>query len=191
MSILINTASCVITLKVWMIPCVKESLLILTVLMHKRFLNHKHSKLVKLVGNRPLVNYSLNDKMFEGLWDTGSMISLISKTWLDFEFPKQTVYPIESFIGAGEGEFSLKAANNSEIDIEGIVLFDFGISNHDEKFTVPFIVTNQNIDNAIKESHCINIQLSTHIWRFIWIVTDISCCSNCLSQREVFIRIDQ
>ena len=87
--------------------------------------------------------------MFEGLWDTGSMISLISKTWLDFEFPKQTVYPIESFIGAGEGEFSLKAANNSEIDIEGIVLFDFGISNHDEKFTVPFIVTNQNIDNPI------------------------------------------
>ena len=59
---------------------------------------HKHSKLVKLVGNRPLVNYSLNDKMFEGLWDTGSMISLISKTWLDFKFPKQTVYPIDSLL---------------------------------------------------------------------------------------------
>ena len=107
---------------------------------------HKHSKLVKLVANRPLVNYSLNDKMFGGLWDTGSMISLISKTWLDFEFPKQSVYPIESFIGAGEGQFSLKAANNSEIYIEGIVLFDFGISNHDNPIIgyniIEHIVTN-------------------------------------------------
>ena len=38
-------------------------------------------RLVKLVGERPLVNIHLNGKKIQGLWDTGAMISLMNKIW--------------------------------------------------------------------------------------------------------------
>ena len=39
-------------------------------------------KLVKLVGERPVVNIYLNDKKVKGLWDTGAMISLMNRKFL-------------------------------------------------------------------------------------------------------------
>ena len=39
-------------------------------------------QLVKLVGERPLVNVRLNGKGIRGLWDTGAMISLINENLL-------------------------------------------------------------------------------------------------------------
>ena len=39
-------------------------------------------KLVKLVGERPLVNIYLNGKKVKGLWDTGAMISIMDRKFL-------------------------------------------------------------------------------------------------------------
>ena len=44
-------------------------------------------QLVKLVGERPLVNVWLNGKGIRGLWDTGAMISLINENLLQELFP--------------------------------------------------------------------------------------------------------
>ena len=106
-------------------------------------------KLAKLVGNRPVLNYTLNNKLCQGLWDTGSMISLINNKWLSEEFPDTEIHSIDSFIGTQEGQFSLKAANNTDISIIGVSLFDFGIPDNKINLKVPFIVTDQPLGDPI------------------------------------------
>ena len=53
----------------------------------------QHLKLAKLVGHRPTINFSVNAKNFEGLLDAGSMISLISKKWLNKQFHTMKIEP--------------------------------------------------------------------------------------------------
>ena len=43
-------------------------------------------KLGNLIGPKPMKNVTLSDTNFEGLWDTGSMISLVNLHWLKTEF---------------------------------------------------------------------------------------------------------
>ena len=74
-------------------------------------------KLVKLVGERPLVNIHLNKKKIQGLWDTGAMISLINRLFLQENFPDVTIHSISDFIGGG---LSLTAANKSKFNIDGV-----------------------------------------------------------------------
>ena len=71
-----------------------ESIVVLEKLeKHKKFSNfdisydtpikpNQQMKLVKLIGQKPMINFTLNDKNFEGLWDTGSIISLVNLDWL-------------------------------------------------------------------------------------------------------------
>ena len=55
--------------------------------------------LAKLVGNRPVLDYALNKKSNQGLWDTGSMISLMKRKWFNQEFPETEIHSIDSVIG--------------------------------------------------------------------------------------------
>ena len=43
-------------------------------------------KLTKLIGSRPIIKHQLNNRIFESLWDTGSMISLVNEEWVLKEF---------------------------------------------------------------------------------------------------------
>ena len=43
-----------------------------------------------------MINFSLNNKNFEGLWDTGSMISLVNLYWLKTEFSDIQIDSIEN-----------------------------------------------------------------------------------------------
>ena len=40
-----------------------------------------HNKLLKLIGSKPKINFELNGIKCKGLWDTGSMVSLVSRAW--------------------------------------------------------------------------------------------------------------
>ena len=42
--------------------------------------------IVKLIGEKPLVKFDIDSKPCEGLWDTGSMVSLVSSEWLGNNF---------------------------------------------------------------------------------------------------------
>ena len=48
-------------------------------------------KLVKLVGEKPLVMVKLNGRETKGLWDTGAMVSLMNKDYLEENFGDVTV----------------------------------------------------------------------------------------------------
>ena len=102
-------------------------------------------KLVKLEGEKPFVNIHLDGKKIKGLWDTGAMISLINKYFLQNNFPDVVIHPISDFMGQG---LTVNAANKSEIDVDGVAILNFGVA-EEGLFQVPFLVTSQEIDNPI------------------------------------------
>ena len=82
-------------------------------------------KLVKLIRHKPMINFILIDKNFEGLWNTGSMISLLSLDWLKTEFNDIQINSIEEFAGDKSPNSTLKTANNTEIKIIGKVTLEY------------------------------------------------------------------
>ena len=52
--------------------------------------------MAKLIGPKPLINCHLNDKPYRCLFDTGSMVSVVSSTWLKTEFPSVEIKPLKS-----------------------------------------------------------------------------------------------
>ena len=104
------------------------------------------SDLINLVGRKPVVKIWLNDNEVEGLWDTGSMISLINKDLLQEKFPDLKIHSVDEFMGA---ELKLSAANQTELQIEGIALLDFGVEESEVLFQIPFIVTKEDVKDII------------------------------------------
>ena len=84
-------------------------------------------KLVKLIAHKPKINFTLNNKNFEGQWDTGSMISLVNLDWQRTEFSNIRNDSIEKFVGDKLPNLNLRTVNNTEMKIIGIVTFDFNI----------------------------------------------------------------
>ena len=103
-------------------------------------------QLVKLVGERPLVNVRLSGKEIQGLWDTGAMISLINEGLLHELFPGIKVYSIYDFTGEN---FTVTVANKSVMSVKGVVVFDFGVEGSEDLFQVPFLVTSQEMSSPI------------------------------------------
>ena len=66
-------------------------------------------KLVKLVGRKCVVNCCLEGKETKVLWDTGAEVALISRTWLDENFPEKPIKDVSELLGH---ELFLKVANN-------------------------------------------------------------------------------
>ena len=61
----------------------------------------------------------------EVLWDTGSMVTPVDAKWVKKYFPKKKLHSIEDFL---QGETLLvRAANSTEIQFEGLLLFDFAL----------------------------------------------------------------
>ena len=61
------------------------------------------------MGNRPALNYALNIKSNQGLWDIGSMIHLTKNKCFKMEFPETEIHPIDSFIGTQEENLTTKS----------------------------------------------------------------------------------
>ena len=54
----------------------------------------RRSDLVRLVGEKAVVNCLLGGRMEKVLWDTGAMVSMIDKYWLAENFPGVTILAI-------------------------------------------------------------------------------------------------
>ena len=72
--------------------------------------------LIRLVGERPVVNIFLDNKGVNGLWDTGAMVSVINEQFLGESFPEVEVRSIEEFIG--NREFNVTVANQGSLNIK-------------------------------------------------------------------------
>ena len=103
--------------------------------------------LIRLVGERPLVNIFLNDEKVECLWDTGAMICLMNEQFLCENFPGTKIYSISEFTGSDS--FSLTTANQSSLNVKGVSILSFGVEENKNLFDVPFLITSENISSPI------------------------------------------
>ena len=116
--------------------------------------------LVKLVGEKPMLSCKLNKKECEALWDTGAMVSLVDSRWLAETDPECEILTIEQFL---EGDnLHLSAANNTNVDIEGVAMLTFGLG--PLQAPVPFLVTKNCLNNPIIGynviKHLVNLELA-------------------------------
>ena len=103
-------------------------------------------KIMKLVGDKPMLDCLLEDREFQMLWDTGSMISMVDRWWVRKHFPNETIYPASNFV---DQELNVQAANATNIDFDGVILLDFSLSDKDKGFVVPMLVSKEKITDPI------------------------------------------
>ena len=104
-------------------------------------------RIMKLIGEKPMLNCRLDNKNFELLWDTGSMISLVDKMWVKKHFPEKQIHSVNDFL---ENEnLHVQAVNSAEIKIDGVILLNFSLKADDEGFVVPVLVASQGITEPI------------------------------------------
>ena len=106
-----------------------------------------NQRIINLVGERPILKATLDGVQCDCLWDTGSMVSMISEPMLLEMFPDKTMYTVKEFIENGQGSLNLSAANNTKVPVEGVVLLDFHAG--DDNFQIPFLVTKTQLSNPI------------------------------------------
>ena len=105
-----------------------------------------NNKLVGLIGEKPLIECVIGGKVVtRALWDTGAMVSMITKRWLAEHFPNEKLLAISEFL---EGDdLHLYTANNSVLAVEGVVVLTFGLGS--ASVTVPFVVSGDELSQPI------------------------------------------
>ena len=102
---------------------------------------------VRLIGEKPMVKCCLDGVKFEMLWDTGCMITLVDSTWVKQNFPVKKIYYIKEFLH--NEVLQVRAANSTEINFDGVLLFDFKLNDNLQTITVPFLVSSEDISEPI------------------------------------------
>ena len=103
------------------------------------------AKMVKLVGEKPMLQCLLDGKEFDALWDTGSMVSMVCRAWLAEHFPDKTVIDVSEFLGR---QLSVRAANKTVINFDGVVILTFNLG-EGEGFLVPVLVSSSDMSEPI------------------------------------------
>ena len=105
----------------------------------------KKNELIRLVGEKAVVNCVLGGVSESVLWDTGAMVSLVGKEWVESNFPNTDVLAVSDFL---EGDdLHLCTANNSEVTVEGVVVLNFGLGS--VSVQVPFVVSVDQLNQPI------------------------------------------
>ena len=117
---------------------------------------NENENIVKLIGEKRVVCVPLDGMKLNCLWDTGSMVSVIDRTCLEKFFPDKTIHSTEDFLGGGT--LTLSAANNSLLEIDGVVMFNF---NHEkDSIQIPFVVTSETLTQPILGYNTISYLIS-------------------------------
>ena len=103
----------------------------------------EHEKLIKLVGRRCIVKKNLNGKTVEILWDTGAQVSIISKAFLQENFPDCKIKDVDELLSC---DLALTAANGSTIPYEGWVELNFQVGGSKSALPVPFSVAHEIVE---------------------------------------------
>ena len=117
------------------------------------------NRLIKLIGNKPVIKCTLDDKDVKVLWDTGSMISLVSLAWLKENFPDVSLLPISALLEDSKGEVRFVAANKTEVVMVGCVILNFTIG--ENSFPVPFLVSESELAQPLLGYNVIEYLIKT------------------------------
>ena len=103
-------------------------------------------KVSRLIGNRCMVQCCINGKQTEALWDTGSQISLLPRSWLHQNLPNVSLRPIQQLLN--ETALDLRAANSTPIPFDGWIEAQFSLSRKGGEpisLLVPMLVTSDTL----------------------------------------------
>ena len=105
------------------------------------------NKLVKITGERPLINCYLNDAKVKGLWDTEPIVSLSGKKCLFQILSDVSILLLEQFMGTLD--LNLGRVNNTSVSIESVTFIDFTLKPNTEKIKPPFLITSESVEDLI------------------------------------------
>ena len=105
------------------------------------------NKLVKITGERPVINCYLNDAKVKGLWDTEPIVSLSGKKCLFQILSDVSILLLEQFMGALD--LNLGRVNNTSVSIESVTFIDFTLKPNTEKIKPPFLITSESVEDLI------------------------------------------
>ena len=144
-------------------------------------------KLISLVGVKPVAKLFLNGTEIDGLWDTGAQVSMMSKDFLQLNFPGVEVQPVRDFIM--QETLKVKAANQTELELDGIAVLDFGTESENSLFQIPFLITPEKLSTAIIGYNAIEELVLNH--KNVDLPVVVSTIITCLSaeKAEAFVNI--
>ena len=106
----------------------------------------KDKKIIDLIGDKPVVDVGLQGIPSKCLWDTGSQVSIINNKLVEKNWPGRRLHSVQEFLG--NKKLGVSTANNTEMPIEGVVLLEVEVEGS-ASFTVPFLVTKENLTQTI------------------------------------------
>ena len=104
------------------------------------------TRIVKLIGDKPLFDCKLDGVDSKVLWDSGSQVSVVESEWGSTFAPNAVVRPISDFLEPDE-KVEFKAANNTEVPMVGAMILEFALGG--SKFPVPFVITSGKLSQPI------------------------------------------
>ena len=110
----------------------------------------KHDKLIRLVGNRCLLDCKIDGQKTQPLFDSGAQVSILPRWWLSQYEPHLKVRNVSELLDENE-QLILKTADNSDLPFLGFVELDFQLPHWKETqaIKVPFLVPETQVDNII------------------------------------------
>ena len=137
----------------------------------------KHRKLVKLVGEKCLVNCKISNVSSQSLWDTGAMISIVSKKWLKKHYPHAQIKDIAELL---DKPLDVRAANKTSLQYSGWVELSFQLDSDPEVLDVPFLVIDSDIERPIIGYNVISEMRKQNDPRTVeWLSKALSITSDC------------
>ena len=94
------------------------------------------------------MSVKLNGESVYGLWDTGAQVSMINRKLAQEIFPGVKIQSVEEFL-KNDQKLKILSANQSELNIDGVMIVDFGTETDDGLFQVPFLVTSDELSRPI------------------------------------------
>ena len=112
------------------------------------FLSHitpaNRNKLVKLIGEKCELDVELSDIKTRVLWDTGSMVSIVDRSWLNENLPNESIRDVQELL---DEQLHIRTANKTALPFCGWVELTFKLHNCELK--VPFLVAENEMDRPI------------------------------------------
>ena len=117
------------------------------------------SQLVNLIGKKSTVNCFLFDINCTFLWDTGTNISVISKSYVRQKFPYLKSRDFREILDNTEN-FQVRWGNQRKLPYDGWVEVEVSLNNQSKNFViVPYLVTSENLVYPILGTNAIE-----HLW---------------------------
>jgi hypothetical protein len=115
------------------------------------------SKLIKLVGEKCLIDVTLDSVSHKVLWDTGAQVCLVGQSWLQEHFPHKPVNPVSELV---DEHLIVKSASGDAVEFSGYVEFEACPPKGDNCIRVPFLVTKVGMENPIIRYNVITLWLA-------------------------------